>query len=247
MTPGVASPSCPSLLKPQQRTFPSPRSAHVWVPPAAMATASAMPMTLTAVSRSVVVPSPSAPKTFEPQQRTVPSTIKAHVWEFPTETATALETPLTRTGVETGELVLVPSPSWPEKFLPQQRTVPSSLTWHECSIPAASLTSGSLSTVSARFRARVAAWLRPGHSGMSVSTSERMTNRRLFMAAPFMRTHPSRTLCPTLSIENGGRVTTEGRVGGAAVRCQRRIRARIRILHPSTTNLSGGANFVLTG
>src|SRR5579885_1593940 len=49
---------------------------------------------------------------------------------------TSVMPPLTWTGVE--RLVVVPSPSWPESFIPQAHTVPSFFTARLCATPAAS-------------------------------------------------------------------------------------------------------------
>src|SRR5204862_5891237 len=68
---------------------------------------------------------------LSPQQRTVPSWRRAQVCQPPAETATAVVMPLTVTGVglkvdgRLGTGSLVPLPSWPRSFCPQQRTVPS--------------------------------------------------------------------------------------------------------------------------
>src|SRR5437764_7903932 len=85
----VPLPSCPSLLKPQQRRLPSASSAHVCdvAPPA---TTFARPATGAGVERVVVVPSPSWPSRLPPQQRTEPSASSAHVCSPPAQMAVAL-------------------------------------------------------------------------------------------------------------------------------------------------------------
>src|SRR5690242_19191875 len=65
------------------------RTAHVNSPPAAIATASATPVTATARERVTRVPSPSCPKVLLPQQRTVRSARNAHAWYVPAEIAIA--------------------------------------------------------------------------------------------------------------------------------------------------------------
>src|SRR5207249_119337 len=130
----VATPSRPSSFRPQQRTVPSCRRAHVCSAPDDAAMALVIPGT----GPDGVVdmepsgdPLPSWPQVLSPQQRTVPSWRRAQVCQPPAETATAVVMPLTVTGVglkvdgRLGTGSLVPLPSWPRSFCPQQRTVPS--------------------------------------------------------------------------------------------------------------------------
>src|SRR5207249_6921130 len=134
-------PSRPSSPRPQHCSVPSRRSAHMWKTPASMATAVVMPLTVTGVGVGVTglvgegetrtAPLPSSPQVLSPQQRTVPSCRRAQVYQPPAEIATAVVMPLTVTGVglkvdgRLGTGSLVPLPSWPRSFCPQQRTVPS--------------------------------------------------------------------------------------------------------------------------
>src|SRR5438876_1148035 len=84
-------PSWPQAWPPQQRRGPSWRSAQVCQPPAKMATAVVMPLTVTGVGVKppvgATVPLPSWPRSFCPQQRTVPSPGSAQVWKPPAVTA----------------------------------------------------------------------------------------------------------------------------------------------------------------
>ena len=74
----------------------------------------------------MVVPSPSCPNEFEPQQRIDPSSSSVQVWYDPAEISIAF-LPI---GIEAfcGSRLesLVPSPSCPLSFIPQQLTEPSS-------------------------------------------------------------------------------------------------------------------------
>jgi len=81
------------------------------------------------------VPSPNRPAPLLPQHRTSPATSAAHECDSPAETnATPDDKPDTVTGVN--RLVVVPSPNWPQLFLPQHRTSPATNTAHECEVPA---------------------------------------------------------------------------------------------------------------
>src|SRR6185369_10930724 len=134
----LPSPSWPMLLSPQHATVLSARTAHVWSAPTAISravTLPAIPDTARGVLLSSVVPSPSWPKLLLPQQRAVPSARIAQVWSNPVRSltvpvsiATALSRPLTATGVRRS--VVVPSPSSPWPFEPQQRALPSERTAH---------------------------------------------------------------------------------------------------------------------
>ena len=55
------------------------------------------------------------------------------MWKIPASTATAVAIPLTSTGVREG--MIVPSPSCPSSFRPQQRTVPSCRSAQLCQPP----------------------------------------------------------------------------------------------------------------
>src|SRR5204862_2445867 len=103
---GDPSPSWPYVFCPQHWMVPSRRSAQVCQPPAEMATAVVMPLTVTGVGLNVVgvpgtgslVPLPSWPKSFSPQHRTVPSWRSPQVWKAPAVTAMAGVIPVDRTG-----------------------------------------------------------------------------------------------------------------------------------------------------
>src|SRR5207249_4118392 len=123
-------PSWPQVLSPQQRTVPSWRSAQVCQPPAEMATAVVMPLTVTGVGLGVsavgeTVPLPSWPRSFCPQQRTVPSPGSAQVWKPPAVTAVAEVIPVTRTGGVELNAVVAGAPSWPAFFGAQPAIVTS--------------------------------------------------------------------------------------------------------------------------
>ena len=77
------------------------------------------PVIVTGVEELVVVPFPNWPQSFAPQHRTVPPPRSAQLWcHHPAVTPTAPVIPLTRTGVV--RFVVVPSPSCPNWFCPQQ-------------------------------------------------------------------------------------------------------------------------------
>ena len=76
----------------------SDSSAQLCMLPAATATASAIPRTVTCEALLLVPPSPSCPSVPRPQHFTVPPVITAQEWLLPAETATALEMPETATG-----------------------------------------------------------------------------------------------------------------------------------------------------
>ena len=91
-----------------------------------------MPPTKTGTWRSIVVPSPTWPSALLPQHFTDASAITAQECDSPTPRLTtfvASESPVipdTRTGVELS--VVESLPNCPEKFEPQQRTVPFAIT-----------------------------------------------------------------------------------------------------------------------
>src|SRR3990172_2882849 len=116
-------PSSPNMFLPQQRIVPFEISAHVWVLPAEMDSASVTPETATGVSEPVVFPLPSWPLAFAPQHATVPSERRAQVCCPPEEIRVAVETPATATGKSL--FAPVPSPSCPLELSPQHSTVPS--------------------------------------------------------------------------------------------------------------------------
>src|SRR5207249_2940087 len=113
-------PIWPQVLSPQQRTVPSWRSAQVCQPPAEMATAVVIPLTVTGVGLKVdgllgtgsLVPLPSWPRSFCPQQRTVPSPGSAQVWKPPAATAVAATTAVAA-NVGVWQTEVVGSPGWP--------------------------------------------------------------------------------------------------------------------------------------
>jgi hypothetical protein len=101
----VPFPSCPLALSPQQ-SMASGSSAHVWVLPAAIVVALAIPVTCTGVelheppqSGPVVVPFPSSPLAFWPQQSMLPPVSSAQASPPPAVAAMAFVIPLTATGV----------------------------------------------------------------------------------------------------------------------------------------------------
>jgi hypothetical protein len=110
--------------------------AHVWSPPAEIATAPEdRPDTLTGVALLVVDPSPSWPMLLPPQHVTPPLVVMAHVWSPPAEIAmTPEDRPDTLTGVAL--LVVDPSPSWPMLLPPQHFTPPLVVMAHVWSSPA---------------------------------------------------------------------------------------------------------------
>ena len=88
----------------------------------------------------VVVPSPSSPLPLSPQQRTAPAVVSAQLEAMVLPAAiaaTPLDRPTTCTGVS--RLIVVPSPSWPEKLLPQHLAAPAVVTAQLCAPPADTL------------------------------------------------------------------------------------------------------------
>ncbi len=114
------SPSWPLAFAPQHTTMPLVFSAQVWYAPAAMAdTPLARPETATGVELSVKEAFPSWPPRLLPQHLTAPPDVSAHAWPWPVAmVATPLARPTTVTGVKRS--VVVPSPSCPKSFEPQQ-------------------------------------------------------------------------------------------------------------------------------
>jgi hypothetical protein len=101
--------------------------------------------TTTGVALLVNVPWPSWPELFNPQQYMAPPTATPQVWArsfAPSEMLPYALTdrnstpPETATGLEAS--VVVPSPSWPNTFCPQQNASPPVVTPQECALPAAS-------------------------------------------------------------------------------------------------------------
>src|SRR6185369_5104451 len=91
-----------------------------------------VPLMVTGLREPVAVPSPSWPHSLAPQHFTVPSSRSAQLWcHHPAVTPTAPVIPPTGTGVR--RRVVVPSPSCPNAFAPQQRTEPSARTAQLCS------------------------------------------------------------------------------------------------------------------
>src|SRR5437773_5354477 len=111
---------------PQPHTVPSLLSASVKALPAATAIAPlkappAACCTCVGEDRSVVVPSPSCPWSLRPHAQTVPSERTATLRRPVLSAAIATSRPIRAlTGSEL--LVVVPSPSWPRSFRPQERT-----------------------------------------------------------------------------------------------------------------------------
>jgi hypothetical protein len=90
---GVALPSSPNWLKPQQSALPTAVTAQVWEPAPAVEIArmpGGRPTTLTGVRLSMVLPLPSWPKWLNPQHLTVPELVRAQVSKPPAEIATTL-------------------------------------------------------------------------------------------------------------------------------------------------------------
>ena len=94
-------------------------------------------------TRCWLVPSPSWPAQLDPQQYAVPPATRPQVCAAPATSAVKVRPPLTATGaVRLAELSpstpLVPSPSWPYPFRPQQYAVPPVARPHVCAPPATS-------------------------------------------------------------------------------------------------------------
>src|SRR4051812_8123028 len=123
------------LASPQHLTDPSPRTAHVCLMPAPIATAVEMPETRTGVVRTLVSGVyPSWPDPLSPQQRSVASASRAQVKPCPALTEAAAVIPVTVTGVVLA--VAVPSPSCPLPLSPQHLTEPLESRLQVCRKPA---------------------------------------------------------------------------------------------------------------
>src|SRR5206468_3018116 len=137
-------PSWPDPLAPQQWIVLSSSSAHAYDCPASMATGVRPAPNGTAGAgsspgwspRSSTDPTPSAPEALAPQQWTVPLSSAAQVWLPPLAIATAVRPAPSGTAAvgsspgSSPRLSVVPRPSWPALFRPQQWTVPSSSNAH---------------------------------------------------------------------------------------------------------------------
>src|SRR4051812_14406662 len=81
---------------------------------------------------------PSCPSTFDPQQRNEPSARSAQAWSYPAVIAVAVAMPLTSTGVA-ANVVVVPSPRWPDSPSPQHFAPPLASSAQPNSSPAITL------------------------------------------------------------------------------------------------------------
>ena len=121
----VPSPSWPLLLKPQHSTAPACVSAQVWYEPMFTA-ATPLPRPVTATGRELLAlaPCPSWPEVPRPQHTRPRLAVMA---QLISPKASSAMTPASRPTTSTGKVleVVVPSPSWPEKLPPQQRTAPA--------------------------------------------------------------------------------------------------------------------------
>ena len=138
----VPLPSCPGSLLPQQDMVPFRCRAQVWVPLAAMAVASVMPVTCIGTELDRVVSLPSWPSQLSPQQDMVPSWWSAQECPeynpLPVVMAVASVMPKTCTGTEeSASSPLCPLPSCPAPLMPQQDMVPFWWSAQECPLPAA--------------------------------------------------------------------------------------------------------------
>ena len=122
-------PSWPLVPSPQHQVLPSSVIAQVWEKPAEIAVARVR----TGVGPSTIVPSavpaPTSPEILRPQQLTRPVAVEVSTSTqvCPPPALIARRPGPDSTAGPTGvnESVVVPSPSWPNWFAPQQRTVPS--------------------------------------------------------------------------------------------------------------------------
>ena len=73
---------------------------------------------------------------LQPQHFAAPPAATAHVWLLAAEIARA-PLPSPDTGVGVDRFVVVPSPSWPAKLLPQHRTAPPDVRAHAWACPVA--------------------------------------------------------------------------------------------------------------
>src|SRR5437773_7101489 len=136
----VATPSRPSSFRPQQRTVPSCRRAHVCSAPDDAAMALVIPVTGpdgVADMEPSGDPLPSWPQVLSPQQRTVPSWSTTQLCSAPGARARAAM-PGTVVGVD--EFAVLALPSRPFSPRPQHRSVPSWRVAHVWKTPASMAT-----------------------------------------------------------------------------------------------------------
>src|SRR5690606_33773453 len=127
--------SAPSAFRPQQNACPSATTQVCRTPASSAVTVlPAMPPdadhTGPGLDRSIVVPSPTCPEGFPPQQYGLPSA-STQVWTAPAVMVVIClpaSTPDVLTGVGAPRSMVVPSPSCPSLFSPQQYGVPSAST-----------------------------------------------------------------------------------------------------------------------
>src|SRR6266540_1422322 len=100
-------------LSPQHSTVPSDLSAHAWLPPTSRL----------GVGSPENIPRSSGISFPEPQHFTFPLESKAQARVPPAAISTTRERPAISAAGVIDEIVL-PVPSWPDEFDPQQRTVP---------------------------------------------------------------------------------------------------------------------------
>lgn len=147
----VLSPSCPWPLAPQQYACPPEVAAQVWSPPARMV-ANATPVgcgTATGAARVAVVESPTWPSAFLPQHQACPPEASAQVCPSPTLSWVKVTPVGCCTAVGVFRLVVLPSPSRPSRFYPQQYASPAAVRAQLCEPPAescANVTPGGCST-----------------------------------------------------------------------------------------------------
>jgi hypothetical protein len=131
----VPSPTWPQLLRPQHQACPLPSSAQLCTDPV-LTWLKVTPTgcdTATGVKLGLRLPIPSCPLLLAPQQYSCPLPSSPQVWLLPVVSDTKVSPPdcCTATGVLRG-VVVVPSPSWPLPFSPQQYACPPEVSPQEC-------------------------------------------------------------------------------------------------------------------
>src|SRR5258706_3199917 len=128
-----ASPTCPTLFRPQQNPFvsneapqayPMPAVTSLKVRPDEMGTGAPC-------GEENLEPLPTSPYPFDPQQYTVPSSREAQVSPSPAAMELKCRPPLTGTGV-----TLPAADPFPRNPVPQQKASPDTVSAHVCWCPA---------------------------------------------------------------------------------------------------------------
>src|SRR4051794_21698084 len=122
---------------------------HVWSTPSARDAKRSPPPTATGFVLSIVDPSPSCPCALNPQQYVAPSAVWAQLWYHPPTTLVNTKPAGAATGAAVRRVAVVPSPSWPKPFHPQQETAPGALSAHVCRPPDATFVNATAPAIGA--------------------------------------------------------------------------------------------------